>query len=83
MADILKRDKSAPTQNPVATLLMDPLFEAAWDEMGQDDQIEFPDVRKEKTRGRVRRHVARHHEAAREATEELQSLEELNALVNA
>ena len=66
VTDILKRDKSAPTQNPVATLLMDPLFEAAFDEMGQDDQFEFPDVRKEKTRGRVRRHVARHQESARE-----------------
>ena len=66
VTDILKRDKSAPTQHPVATLLMDPLFEAAWDEIGQDDQLEFPDVRKEKTRGRVRRHVARHQESARE-----------------
>ena len=66
VTDILKRDKSAPKQNAAATLLLDPLFEAAWDEMGQDDQIEFPDVRKEKTRGRVRRHVARHQESARE-----------------
>ena len=67
VADILKRDKSSHTKNAVATLLMDPLFEAAWDEMGQDDQFEFPDVKKEKTRGRVRRHVARHQELARES----------------
>ena len=62
VADILKRDSSSSIQNAASTLLQDPLFEAAWDEMGQDEQIEFPQVRKEKTRGRVRRHIARQKE---------------------
>ena len=63
---ILKRDASSSHQNAAATLLQDPLFEAAWDEMAQDEQLEFPEVRKEKTRGRVRRHLARRKEEERQ-----------------
>ena len=54
---IVQRDPISAKRG-VPNLLEDPLFEAAWDDMPPDEQFEFPDVRKEKTRGRVRRHLA-------------------------
>ena len=38
-------------KNGVSLLLMDPVFEAAWDEMPHDEQFEFPEVREEKKKG--------------------------------
>ena len=64
MSEILKKDTSCLPRTAAATLLEDPLFEAAWDEMGPDEQIEFSELRKEKTRGQVRRHIARHQQEA-------------------
>ena len=58
VAEISRRDAAGNTRtNTSAILLQDPLFEAAWDDMPRDEQLEFPDVTKEKTRGRVRRHI--------------------------
>ncbi len=65
VAAVLDREKSAPT-TAVATLLGDPVFEAAYQEMPDDDKQEFPEVRKEQARNRVRQHVAdRKRQAAR------------------
>ena len=57
VGDILKGDQAQPKPS-VAQLLQDPIFEAAWDEMPADEQFEFPDIKKEKVRGRVVRHLA-------------------------
>jgi hypothetical protein len=45
-------------QKGVATLLQDPVFEAAYGEMPEDDKLEFPEIRQEIRKGRVRRHIA-------------------------
>ena len=64
--EILQRDTDNRKQsNATSTLLQDPLFEAAWDDMQHDEQLEFPEVRKEKTRGRVLRHYAARKENER------------------
>ena len=51
----------------MATLLGDPVFEAAYQEMPDDDKQEFPEVRKEQARSRVRQHVADRARQARRA----------------
>ena len=50
---------AADTKKSVSLLLQDPFFEAAWEDMPHDEQFEFPEVREEKRRGRVRRHMER------------------------
>ena len=68
VADISRRDASGNRHSSAsATLLQDPLFEAAWDDLPRDEQLEYPEVHKEKTRGRVRRHVAAVRESERRA----------------
>ena len=57
VAAVLDQDEKAPP-TAVATLLGDPVFEAAYQEMPDDDKQEFPEVRKEQARSRVRQHVA-------------------------
>ena len=42
---------AAGAKNGVSLLLMDPVFEAAWDEMPHDEQFEFPEVREEQKKG--------------------------------
>ena len=39
-------------------LMQDPVFEAAYEEMPPEEQCEFPELRREQIRGRVRRHMA-------------------------
>ena len=56
-ADVLDQGEQGPLK-AVATLLGDPVFEAAYQEMPDDDKQEFPEVRKEQARSRVRQHVA-------------------------
>jgi len=57
VAAVMDQDeKTSPVA--VATLLGDPVFEAAFQEMPDDDKGEFPEVRKELARGRVRQHLA-------------------------
>jgi hypothetical protein len=66
--DISRRDTAGSKgTNATYTLLQDPVFEAAWDDMPHDEQLEFPEMRKEKTRGRVRRHMASKRENERHA----------------
>ena len=55
---VLQQDSKSCKDPAPSTLLQDPLFEAAFEDMGDDDKFEFPDLRKEHVRGRVSRHVA-------------------------
>ena len=48
----------SPNKSGTLTLLMDPVFEAAYEEMPEDDKFEFPELRQERRRGCVRRHMA-------------------------
>ena len=48
---------TAGRKKGASLLLQDPVFEAAWDDMPHDEQFEFPEVREEKQRGRVRRRM--------------------------
>ena len=57
VAAVLDQDQKVPPV-AVATLLGDPVFEAAFQDMPDDDKQEFPEVRKEQARSRVRQHVA-------------------------
>ena len=64
-AAVLFEDEKPPTV-AVATLLGDPVFEAAYQEMPDDEKQEFPEVRREQARNRVRQHVLdRARQAAR------------------
>ena len=54
---ILAQD-AATVKNPVAVLLQDPLFEAAFVDMDNDEKFEFGEVREEQTRSKVARQLA-------------------------
>jgi hypothetical protein len=45
-------------QAGVCKLLQDPVFEAAYGEIPDDDKLEFPEIRLELRKGRVRQHMA-------------------------
>lgn len=67
-AGVIDEDEKPPTV-AVATLLGDPVFEAAYQEMPDDDKLEFPEVRREQARNRVRQHVLdRAQQAARRSS---------------
>ena len=60
---VCKADQS-DKKTGAETLLMDPVFEAAYEEMPEEDKFEFPELRQEVRRGRVRRHIADRREQA-------------------
>ena len=55
---LVQRAETVAAQAGVATLLQDPVFEAAYGEMPDNDKLEFPEIRSELRKGRVRRHMA-------------------------
>ena len=64
IAQIIDQDSRSGSVAHISTLLRDPLFEAAFEGMEDDEKFEFPDLRKEQVRGRVARHVAQRNVAA-------------------
>ena len=57
LQDILQNAEQGST-NPHSSLLQDPLFEAAYDELPPEDQEEFPELKKAKVKRRVCNHMA-------------------------
>ena len=57
LQEVLRNTEKVST-NPQARLLQDPLFEAAYDELPEDDREEFQELKKAKVQQRVRHHTA-------------------------
>ena len=55
---LVQRAETVAAQAGVATLLQDPVFEAAYGEMPDNDKLEFPEIRSELRKGRACRHMA-------------------------
>jgi hypothetical protein len=55
---LAQRSETVTAQAGVTKLLQDPVFEAAYGEMPDDDKLEFPEIRSEFRKGRVRQHMA-------------------------